>query len=111
MPTELWALAQQVGAAGAVLLLIALWAGRLGAWAWGREVTEANKRTADCEERWKARYDAAVSEWKERLRAEAEDYEARIDELRDSNKRWETLALNAHGIAETTAHALEKAVK
>lgn len=108
---DLWALAQQVGAAGAVLLLGALAAGRAGVWAWGYQLTEANKRTEECNAQWKARYDTAVAEWKDRLRTEAEDYERRIEREQELSARWQDLALGAHGILRDAAHALDKAVK
>lgn len=92
-------------------LVIALLTGRAGMWAWGRELAEANRRTAECEERWRAQYDAAVAEWRERLRLVEEDYEERLAKEEAVGKRWETLTLEAHGIARVAAHALDKAVK
>jgi hypothetical protein len=89
------------------MLMLALFTGRAGLWIWGRELMEANQRTAECEKRC----EAVAAEWRERLRTEAEDYEGRIAKLEAIAARWEGLTLQAHGIAEVAAHALDKAVK
>lgn len=107
---ELWAIAREFGLPLA-FLAFALYTGSRRIWVWGREVTAADERTAACEARWQKQHDAAVAEWKERLRTEADDYERRIKEEQAASARWEGLALTAHGILREAAHTLEKAVK
>jgi hypothetical protein len=107
---EFWAVAREVGLPVA-FLMIALVTGRVGVWAWGRELVEAEKRVEACENRWKARYEEAQTEWRDRLREVEADFEERIAKQEASSARWEALALEAHGIARTAAHALEKTVK
>lgn len=107
---ELWAIAREFGLPLA-FLAFALYTGSRRIWVWGREVTAAEERTAACEARWQKTYDAAVAEWKERLRTEAEDYERRIMREQETSDRWERLALGANGLLEPLAHALDKAAK